>query len=80
MGEKVFVPSRLVFEIILRFSILNIDFLQRKGEVDALHSTQAKTNSTIAEKSVHEAPTRHILLAVDRIYILGEEVLVYSET
>lgn len=79
MGENGLVPSRLVFGMIPRFPIINTDLPTQKERMEALKTAQAEMNSIVAERRVVEALTRNIPPAADRVYKLGEEVLVYSE-
>lgn len=61
MGENGHVPCRLVIGIIPRFRILSTEITQQKGRMEALKSAQAKNNSNIAQRRVHEALKRKSL-------------------
>lgn len=79
MGENGLVPSRLVFEIIPGFRILNTDLPNKHERMAIISKVQAEMNTIIAEKRVRSALNRNIPLAVDRVYKMREEVLVYDD-
>lgn len=80
MVENGLVPSTLAFGIIPRFPNFKTRIPQQIEWKETLKWAQAKMNSIIAELRVHKALLRNIFPAADKAYILGEEVLVYSET
>ena len=80
MGESGLVPSLLVFGTIPRFPIISTDFPSQKERMEALSKAQMEMNSIVAERRVLAALTRNIPPAGKYTYILGEEVLVYSES
>jgi len=79
IGENGLVPSRLVFGMIPRFPIISYDIPSQKDRMDALATLQKEMNAIIAERRVLTALNRDIPPAADRVYSLGEKVLVYSE-
>ena len=64
---------------LLRFPILNSELPNQKERIGMIKSAQAEMNSIVAERKVLSALTRNIPPAADRVFKLGEEVLVYHE-
>lgn len=83
MTEKLLVNSRSVYEIIPRVPILNTKLPKQGERMDIKKNAQAEMNNIIAERRVLSALTTYIPPAAGHqyiyIYILEEEVLVYSE-
>ena len=79
IGENGLVPSRLVFGIVPRFPIISTDLPTQKERMDILRSAQMEINAIIAERRILRALNRDIPPASDRVYRLGDEVLVYTE-
>lgn len=79
INEKGLDPSRLVFGIILIFSILNTDLPTQKDRMHAIKTDQAELNSIVAERRLLTAITRDIPPAADLNYRIGEEIMFYNE-
>lgn len=79
INENGLVPTRLVFGVIPRSPIISRGISARKEEMKILTPDQAEMNAIIAERKISIALTRDILPAPNRVYEMGEKVLVYSE-
>ena len=79
IGEKGLVPSLLAFGITPRFPIISTDLPTQSERMRLLATAQMEMNAIVAERRVQAALTRQIPPAADRVYQLGDEVLVFSE-
>lgn len=78
-GKNGLVPSRPMFLIVPRFSILNSELPAQKERIDKIKIAQAEMNYVVTKRRLLTALTRDIPHTVYRTYNLGEEVLVYSK-
>jgi hypothetical protein len=79
MGENGLVPTLLVFGIIPRFPILSTDLPEQKERMRVITAAQAEYNTIVAERRLLSALQSRVPAAADRIYQVGEEVLVWRE-
>lgn len=73
------VPSLLVFGVIPRFPILCSEFPTQRERMKILSEARIEMNTTIAEKRIATALQKNVTSAADRVYMFGDEVLVYEE-
>jgi hypothetical protein len=79
IGENGLVPSLLVFGMIPRFPILTSEIPHQQERMRILQVAQAEMNSIAAERRIVQASKSAVPAAADRVYQVGEEVLVYRE-
>lgn len=77
MGENGLVLSRFAVSIISRLPIPCADLPQQKERMEKIKSLQLELNLIQAVGRVLKVLTRMIPPAVDRVYKLGEDVLIY---
>ena len=77
-GDKGLVPSLVVFGIILRSPIISSDIPAQKERMLALSKAQMEINAVVAERRILAALTRIIRTAIDFVFEIGQEVLVYE--
>jgi hypothetical protein len=79
MGENGLVPSLLVFGIVPMFPILSSKLPEQQERMRLLAAAQAEYNSIVAERRIAEILKSRVPGAADRVYKVGEEVLVLQE-
>jgi hypothetical protein len=79
MGENGLVPSLLIFGIIPRFPILATDLPEQRERMRILAAAQVEYNTVVAERRILEALKSRVSDSADRVYEIGEEVLVWRE-
>jgi hypothetical protein len=79
MGENGLVPSLLVFGIVPRFPILSSNLPEQQERMRVLAAAQAEYNSIVAERRKEEILKSRVPGEADRVYKVGEEVLVWRE-
>ena len=78
IGEKGLVPSFLAFGTTPRFPIISTEPPSEAERMKLLTSAQIEMNAIVVERRIQAALTRQIPPAADRIYQIGDEVLVFS--
>jgi hypothetical protein len=78
-GENGLVPSLLVFGIVPRFPILSSNLPEQQERMRVLAAAQAEYNTIVAERRIAEILKSRVPGAADRVYKVGEEVLVWRE-
>ena len=79
IGEKGRVPPFLAFGITPRFPIISTELLAQAERMKTLTSAQMEMNTIVAERRIQAALSRQIPTAADKIYQLGDEILVFCE-
>lgn len=79
MRENVLEPTILVYGVIPRFVIINIELPNQKDRMEAIKTAQAEMTAKVAERRIRTALAHEIPPAADQSFKVGEEVLVNSE-
>lgn len=76
IGENELVPALFVFGVIPRFPIVSTQIPIQMERMKVLAAAQAEMNAIIVEKKITATLTKYIPPATNRVYKIGEEVLV----
>lgn len=78
IGENGFIPSRLVFEILLRFPIISSELPTERERIEIIANAPMKMNAINAKRKISTKVLRNSLFFSKYNYSINDKRLTYS--